>query len=484
MEERGLPSVAVAVAKDGEILWEEGFGWADRERRIAASPHTLYSLASISKPITATGIMRLVEEGKIALDRPANEYLGVAKLTGLAGDPSGATVRRLLAHTAGLPLHYRFFYAGSGEEPPGMDEAILRYGIVVNPPGDVFQYSNFGYGVLDHIIARASGITYVDYMRKGIFLPLGMTRTSVHLTPELEPYASVRYDAKARPIPFYDFDHDGASAAWSTADDLVRFGMFHLKERLPGQRRILTDASIEAMQRIETPPGAEEAYGFGWFIEADDHGYRRVYHSGSMPGVSTMLNLYPSERLAVVVLINALDREARVRIAQELAAAVLPRYAERLRERLAREEAARRDRLARQEAARSEARRTGEGEAGRPSLTPPPQLLGEWTGTLRTYEGEVPFSLVFQLDGDVHVRLGGQLETLLNQVSYRDGNLVGRFAGTIPTEDTRRHPHSVLLNLRLRDGTLRGQATAQTTAEPTHFALTSYVELIRHTSSR
>lgn len=95
----------------------------------------------------------------------------------------------------------------------------------------------------------------------------------------------------------------------------------------------------------------------------------------------------------------------------------------------------------------------------------------------------MPLSLVVQAHGDVHVRLGSQLETLLNGVSFRGGNLVGRFAGTIPTADARRHPHSVLLNLRLRTGALSGQATAQTTDEPIHFALTSYAELVRASGS-
>src|ERR1044071_4990964 len=104
------PSIAVAVAKDGRILWEQGFGWADRERRIAADEHTLYSMASISKPITATGLMTLVESGKIDLDRAVNDYLGAAKLHGRAGDAAQATIRRVANHSAGLPVHYQFFY--------------------------------------------------------------------------------------------------------------------------------------------------------------------------------------------------------------------------------------------------------------------------------------------------------------------------------------------------------------------------------------
>ena len=91
MTERQVPSVAVAVARDGRIVWEEAFGWADRENRVAATPHTLYSLASISKPITATALMILKERGLIDLDRPINDYLGEAKINVRIGDPAAAT---------------------------------------------------------------------------------------------------------------------------------------------------------------------------------------------------------------------------------------------------------------------------------------------------------------------------------------------------------------------------------------------------------
>src|SRR2546423_8460335 len=104
--------------------------------------------------------MQMVEQGKIDLDRPANDYLGAAKLIGLAGDATGATVRRGLCHTAGLPLHYRFFYENEGGPPPSTDEAIARYGILVFPPGEVYEYSNLGYGILDRIISRVSGRAY------------------------------------------------------------------------------------------------------------------------------------------------------------------------------------------------------------------------------------------------------------------------------------------------------------------------------------
>lgn len=460
MAENNLASISVAVAKDGKIIWEESLGWADREKAIPATPHTMYSLASISKPITATGLMTLVEQGKIDLDKPANEYLGPGKLTGLAGDASGATVRRVMSHTAGLPLHYQFYYAGNAYSALSNDETIARYGILVNPPGDVYNYSNLGYGIIDHIIARVSGSGYADFMRSRVFLPLGLTRTTVGIAPELEPYTAQRYDANHRLLPFYDFDHRGGSAVYSSAHDLVRFGMFALKNHLPDQKAVLKDETIDLMQRPVSPA----PYGLGWIITGDDLGFRRVAHTGGMPGVRTILNLFPTENLAVVVLTNA-ETNNLGRVAGEIAAAMLPRYAVGWRERMAR---------------RTDIPPT----TARVPFAPTPELLGEWTGTLRTWERSIPMTLVVQPDGDVHVKIEGQLETILDGPSWRDNNLTGRFAGSIPTPDANRWPHHVLLNLRLRNGTLNGTASALQEIEPVYFALSSYVALTRKIATK
>src|ERR1051325_3672734 len=99
LTERALAAPAVAVARGGVILWEEGFGWADRAKRIAATPHTLYSLASISKPITTTGLMILQQRGSLHIDRPANDYLGETKITAPVGNADEVTLRRIANHT-------------------------------------------------------------------------------------------------------------------------------------------------------------------------------------------------------------------------------------------------------------------------------------------------------------------------------------------------------------------------------------------------
>src|SRR5262245_45724947 len=96
------PSMAVAVVRRGRILWEEGFGWADREQRIPATAHTMYYTASVTKTFTATALMLLHERKRLNLDRPVNDYLGSAKLSSPGWDPAGATIRRVATHTAGL----------------------------------------------------------------------------------------------------------------------------------------------------------------------------------------------------------------------------------------------------------------------------------------------------------------------------------------------------------------------------------------------
>lgn len=315
-----LPSVVVAVARNGGIVWEEGFGWADRERQIPATPHTPYSLASVSKPFTATAVMKLLEAGHLALDRPANEYLGDARITGRDG--AKATVRRILSHTAGLPPYFQTF---SGSSPPPMEEIIARWAILTSPPGRRHVYSNLGYGILEHIIGRVSGQSYQEFMRREIFVPLRLESASVPFAARAD--AAVRYDEHNRPMSFYHVGHRGASAIYASAHDLLRFGMFHLKERLDDGASILKRRSIDEMQRIQTQESSTDGYGLGWQISDDRFGIRHVGHTGGMPGVSTVLSLFPTERVVIVVLINRQSDAVAVQLAQEVAAAVMPQYA-------------------------------------------------------------------------------------------------------------------------------------------------------------
>lgn len=457
LEEKSIPSLTVAVAKDGKIVWEEGFGWADREQRIPADANTPYSLASISKPMTATGLMTLVRDGKLDLDRPVDDYLGAAKLTARVGDAREATVRRVANHTAGLPLHYQFFYADEAPKRPPMDETLRRYANLITPPGEVLQYSNLGYGVLDYVIARVSGQSYPEFMRTQVFQPLGLTHTSVDIAPELHAIAATRYGTDGKPLPFYDFDHPGGSAVFSSAHDLVRFGMFHLKDHLRGQKPILSDALIDQMHRPTTPADHEgktlPGYGIG-FAVSERGAYRLVSHTGSMGGVATQMLLLPKQDLAVVVLSNA-NTEVPRNIANDIVRAVLPDWPETPKQ------------------------QTPEPFAATPAL------LGRWSGKIVTYTGEIPITLEFQPDGDIHARIGERMPVLIDQAAFEHDRFSGQLPVSIDTPDTQLHPTNTSLSLTLRGDVLNGAASSIDWGEGlpedprTRNALSHWIELTK-----
>ena len=463
MLERNVPSVAVAVARDGRIVWEEGFGWADRERQIRATPHTTYSIASVSKPFTATGLMVLRQRGLLDLDRPINDYLGDARIRLRVAGSKEPTVRQVANHSAGLPLHFQFFYADEVMRPPVPEETIRRYGHAMTAPGEKYQYSNLGYGILEQLISRISGRDYQDFMRTEVFIPLGLTRSAIALRPEIAPglgeHQAVRYGTDGQPIPFYEFDHPGASAVYASAHDLVRFGMFHLKAHLPDQRAIIDDAASDEMQRPTMKAEDVWSYGVGWRSGIHSSGRRVVFHTGGMGGVSTILCLLPDERIAFAVLTNANnDLVGRPPLPSllrdEIIAALLPP--------LARPPASPAAALPR-------------------AFAVPPSLLGRWSGRVETWKGELPLSLEFQPDGDVHARLGSQLLTLLNRPVFENGYLTGVMSGDIGTDDANRTRYILNLSLKLRGDLLNGGMTALTVpGRRVGNALTFWTELKRH----
>ncbi|MBL8269802.1 serine hydrolase domain-containing protein [Steroidobacter sp.] len=441
--EYSVPSITVAVAHNGEVVWEEGFGWADREKRMPATAHTAYLIASVSKPLTATGIMTLVQAGKIDLDAPANNYLGAAKLRARVGDAKDATVRRLASHSSGLPTHNNLFYADEPTKPLSREDAILRYGNIVTPPGEHFVYSNIGFGTLESIVEHVSGLSFADYMRHAVFLPLGMTNTTVGPGPGMEAITAARYFTRtSQPIPALTIDTLGAGGVFSSAHDLMRFGQFQLKAHLRDQKAIMSDARIDEMHSPVARVGAgfsrarahTSNYGLGFNL-GERNGYRVVSHSGGLPGVSAQLRMVPDEGLVIVVLSNY-SSSLTEQVADRIAMKLLPKW-----------------RL--------------EKDYGYPSPpTPvvkfdtPRELLGHWQGELSTPEGNKPLELRFLPSGEVHVRLDDQLVMLANQPKFQDGEFSCELPIRIDTPDLGPHEYSVGLSLHLRGETLNGAALA------------------------
>jgi CubicO group peptidase (beta-lactamase class C family) len=442
--EEGLPSIAVAVAMEGHILWEEGFGWANRERGVRATPHTPYALASVTKPITSTAIMTLVESGRLDLDAPIERYLGGVRLTGFAADTREVTPRRIMAHSAGLPTHFRAYFAD--DTVPAPEQTLSRYGIVVYPPGQRFEYSNVGYRALDVAISSVSGKSYGEYLRQAVFTPLGMTRSAVGVSPAWASAAAVLYDHENRPYAAYASDTPGSGEVWSSAHDLLRMGMFHIGTLPPGAETVLHPESRRAMQRDASPSDVE--WGLGWGLRRD-RGYRVVEHGGGQLGVSAQLTLYPDEGLAIVVLSNRGQVPVQD-VAQRIAAAVLPGMPE------------------------------GPPVATPPAAAPPPlpEPSGTWVGTVTTYQGEEPFVLAFQPGNDLHATLGALFTTAVVRDLGRSGDaLTGSFYATVNTGDVLPHRHNVSFTLVPQGDGLVGQLTAR--GIDAVYGLSSFVRLER-----
>ena len=464
IEKGRLPSLAVAVARNGKIAWEEGFGWADLEHHIPATHNTIYSLASVSKPMTATGLMILVERGQIKLDRPVNDYLGQVKLTGHTDESSKATVRMLLAHTSGLPLHYHFFPQTEAYLRPSMEETIRRYGILVTKPGEKYQYSNLAYGIAGYIIERVSGMRYEKFMKEEVFRPLGLSQTSVPIAPDSNRRWAIRYWDSETPLPFYDFDHRGASAVFSSVHDLIRFGIFHLKVGLPDQEAILTDRSIDQMKRPVAKRHVGRGYGIGWQIFRQGDGRRIVSHTGSMGGVSAWLILVPREKVAVALLANT-QTDFVPRIGHQILAVLLPEYG----------------RGATSESNGSTTENLTDIRGSRSKL--PRKIDGVWKGIVRTYQGQLPLTLWLQRSSESEGQLDDQPRRTLTRVKFQDGYLSAWMDGDIRTEDANRRRYVLVFSLKRRGRVLNGSVTALSPSSPKlPNALSSWVELRKVTA--
>lgn len=465
MNEYGIASLSIAAAQDGKIVWEESFGWADKEKQIAATPQSMYPLASITKSMTATGLMVLVERGLVDLDRPVNDYLQEAKLTSYVGDASEATVRRVLQHSAGLPMHVNIFPIVPGApRPPEGSESIRRYGIIVGEPGKEYIYSNFGYAVIDRMIADVSGKSYAEFMKTEVFAPLGMTHSSVMVDSSLEEFAVRNYDGKGNALPGFDFDHRGASAAYASVHDLLRYGMFHLKNSLPDQEPIITHAAIDVTHEpSDLPVPGEELTevhsGFGWAV-VDLSGYRFLVTSGGMPGTVTRLALIPEKNVAVAMVASSSfpDDHGAWEIEWDTFAALLRDFPERPE--------------------------MPEAKSDRSPF--PPEIQGEWTGTVKTYEGALDARLFVRDGSTISLNLDGRstqpipVETPLGFAGFHDGVLESPFFGGIPTADAKRAQHVLFLRLRLRDDVLYGYIAA--VAMDQTFILPNWMTLRRSTN--
>lgn len=320
-----VPSIGVAILKEGKIIYETALGYADVENKIKATVHTPYQLASLTKPITATAIMKLHEQGIIDIDDPITKYIPL-KLRKVEVDFSTPSIRQVLNHTSGLGTYFDIYYEDEKVVFENFEKAWDRYGTLFHEPGEVCEYSNLGYGLLDYIIAKNSSMSFADYLKSEIFNPLGMQNSSVILkNSSNSKEMAKKYNHLMEPLPFITNNTAGAGNVASSVHDIMRFANFHL-ENLK-KERILGGALIKEMQCYKDSLALyhyykDTYYGLGWYVNPNDNGQSVVWHEGGMMGASTMLKLYPNENIAIVLVTNTynpgLCRELTDRITVEL----------------------------------------------------------------------------------------------------------------------------------------------------------------------
>jgi len=322
MAANSVPGLSAAVVLDGEPRWSQGFGMADLENYSPATSSTLFRLGSISKSITATAVLQIWERGKLVLDAPVQTYCPA-----FPQKEWPITTRELLGHLGGI-RHYG--PDGKGDVPEdsarhfaNMQESLELFARdpLVAKPGTEFHYSTYGYTLIGCAFEGASGERFIDYLRKNIFTPAGMSETRDDNFFDVIPHRTRWYhkdkDGIVRNAGVLDSSYKiPGGGIISSADDMANFEAAILADKL------LKRGTRDLMWTVLKPTeGKSSHYALGWFVN-DKFGLHLVGHDGGQQGTDTTLVLVPDRRAGVIVLAN-MDSVNTTALAQEIIRIVL-----------------------------------------------------------------------------------------------------------------------------------------------------------------
>ncbi|MGI4797498.1 MAG: serine hydrolase domain-containing protein [Janthinobacterium lividum] len=315
-----IAGVEVAVVKDGQILTTRGYGYADVAKRIKVDPdRTLFRLGSVSKLVTWTAVMQLVEKHKLDLDQDVNAYLDFT-IPPFEGKP--ITLRQIMTHTAGFAERGKdiSFYDESNRQPLGV---FLKAWIPprIFAPGTTPAYSNWATTLAAYIVQRVSGTPFDDYVEQHVFTPLGMTSSTFRqpLPAVLAPRLAVGYPRASDPgEPFEFIGPAPAGALSSTASDMARFMIAHLQDGELDGRRILEPATAKMMHdspltRVNPmsliPPLSRMELGF---FETNINGHEVIGHLGDIQTFHTILHLFVKDGVGLYASFNSTGKDGTV----------------------------------------------------------------------------------------------------------------------------------------------------------------------------
>jgi serine beta-lactamase-like protein LACTB, mitochondrial len=309
LAEQNLPGLSVAVGMGGDIVWAEGFGFADLDKRVPVTPNHRFRIGTASTVLTSAAAGLLLEEGRLKLDDVIQTYV-----PSFPEKQWPVTLRQLMGHLAGLK-------SDGGDEGPLFSEhcerpvEALQYfagSSLLFEPGTQYRYSRYGWIVVSAAVEAAAGKPFLTFMRERVFDPLGMSDTMAESAKEPIPNRVTFYFPRFAADPTYglhlmrELDYScyaGSSVFLSTPSDLVRFGMGI------NSGKLLQRATVELLQRSQRlPSGEETGYGLGWDVEAITLGGKQTRVAGhdgdTLGGMVASLTTVPDHGIVVSVMSN------------------------------------------------------------------------------------------------------------------------------------------------------------------------------------
>jgi CubicO group peptidase (beta-lactamase class C family) len=287
----GLYDGVVLVARDGQVILSQGYGFADREMKIPNTPQTKFRIASITKQFTAMAILLLQEQGKLNVDDSICNYI-----TNCPEIFKSVTIRHLLSQSAGIPNTTAYSVPG--------ESMVSKFATLFFPPGEQFKYQDLTYELAGRIIETVSGQSYASFLKQNIFDPLGMSNSGVDdrkQTDLAKGYSDAEGDIALQPI--YTF---AAGSVYSTVEDM------YLWDQALYTDKLLPQSSLKVMftPQVAIPDGEYYgfdgstgwSYGFGWFIAPKELGY--VLHGGTLPGYRAEFRRYMDTKTTIILLTN------------------------------------------------------------------------------------------------------------------------------------------------------------------------------------
>jgi CubicO group peptidase (beta-lactamase class C family) len=324
MRTANIPGLAVGFARDGVVRLAQGYGMADIALRKAVTADTMFHIASVTKTVTATMIMRLAERGKLRLDDPIAGYLDFPVVNPRFRD-AAITFRQLLTHTSSISdaRYYEIDFRQRGRDADqALSDFLKQYltpeGVNYSDagcfsaarPGSTWDYCNVGFGLLGHLAGRIGGMDMREQTRRDVFAPLGMDHTSWTIKDTPKSHSAEAYDlvdgvlVAVEPVGFPDWP---TGMLRSSINDFMKFVAASANAGRSGGIEVLGPDAMAQMLKIQAPaglPGWLSGQGLGW-MASPLGGRERPNHWGGDPGVFTAVYLDPATRSGVAIFTNA-----------------------------------------------------------------------------------------------------------------------------------------------------------------------------------